>query len=165
MSPALKKRLIYGSGVFVLALSVVLVVWQGSFSMGEFGPANPQQTFVFWAISTLIFVLMVTLGFILFRELVKLYAARQANQVGSRIRTKLVLGALALSCVPVFCLVLFSFEVLNKSVNRWFTKPLDQQVDLFVNVANALEKEMSDKVSAQAELLALQPETRQTMSS
>src|SRR5262245_32118834 len=113
MPPHLKKRLIFGSGVFVLALSVVLVVWQGSFSMGEFGPANPQQTFVFWAISILIFVLMVTLGFILFREMVKLYVARQANQVGSRIRTKLVLGALALSCVPVFCLVLFSFEVLK----------------------------------------------------
>jgi two-component system, NtrC family, nitrogen regulation sensor histidine kinase NtrY len=120
MPTHLKKRLIFGSGVFLLAVSVVLVVWQGSFSMGEFGPANPQQTFIFWAISTLIFVLMVTLGFILFREMVKLYVARQANQVGSRIRTKLVLGALALSCVPVFCLILFSVEVLNRSVNRWF---------------------------------------------
>ena len=87
MPTHLKKRLIFGSGVFLLAVSVVLVVWQGSFSMGEFGPENPQQTFIFWAISTLIFVLMVTLGFILFREMVKLYVARQANQVGSRIRT------------------------------------------------------------------------------
>ena len=77
---------------------------------------------------------MVTLGFILFRELVKLYVARQANQEGSRIRTKLVLGALALSCFPVFFLVLFSFEVLNRSVDRWFTRPGGQQVELFVDV-------------------------------
>ena len=164
MPTHLKKRLIFGSGVFLLAVSVVLVVWQGSFSMGEFGPANPQQTFIFWAISTLIFVLMVTLGFILFREMVKLYVARQANQVGSRIRTKLVLGALALSCVPVFCLILFSVEVLNRSVNRWFMEPLDRQVDLYVDVAEGLEKELTDKLSAQTELLSLQPQTRQTLS-
>lgn len=163
MPPHLKKRLIFGSGVFVLVLSVVLVVWQGSFSMGDFGPANPQQTFIFWAVSTLIFVLMVTLGFILFREMVKLYVARQANQVGSRIRTKLVLGALALSCVPVFCLILFSFSVLNRSLDKWLTKPLDQQVDVLVHVADALGKELNDKVAAQAELLSQQPETRRIL--
>src|SRR6185295_2351928 len=163
MSPHLKKRLLFGSGVFVLALSVVLVVWQGSFSMGEFGPANPQQTFIFWAITTLIFVLMVTLGFILFRELVKLYVARQANQTGSRIRTKLVLGALALSCVPVFCLVAFSFQVLSRSLNFWFTNPVQQQVDVFVKAATLLEREMQDETNAQAALLAAKPEVLQTL--
>lgn len=163
MSPHLKRRLIFGSGVFVLALSVILVVWQGSFNMDALVPANPQQTFVFWAISMLIFVLMVTLGFILFREMVKLYVARQANQVGSRIRTKLVLGALALSCIPVFCLVLFSFHVLNRSVERWFANPVDQQVRLFVDVAKALQNELQDKVNVQTELLALRLETRMTL--
>src|SRR5687768_7988329 len=163
MSAHLKKRLLFGSGVFVLALSVVLVVWQGSFSMGEFGPANPQQTFIFWAITTLIFVLMVTLGFILFRELVKLYVARQANQPGSRIRTKLVLGALALTCVPVFCLVGFSIEVLSRSVDKWATNPVDKQVDLFVSVAAEVAKQLESKVNAQAALLAAQPETRRIL--
>src|SRR5207253_1346284 len=128
----MKKRWLLGIGVVLLAVSVLLVVWQGSFNMGAFRPANPSQTFIFWAMSVLIFVLMVTLGFILFRELVKIYIARQSNREGSRIRTKLVVGALALSCVPVFCLVLFSFEVLNNSLARWFTNPVENQVKLFV---------------------------------
>src|SRR4051794_17821610 len=110
-SAFMKKRLLLGLGVVVLAVSVFLVVWQGSFKMGQFGPTNPNQTLIFWAMSVLIFVLMVTLGFILFRELAKIYIARQSNREGSRIRTKLVVGALALSSVPVFCLVLFSFYV------------------------------------------------------
>jgi len=38
-----------------------------------------------WALSSLIFVLMVTLGFILSRMFVKLYIDRQANREGSRI--------------------------------------------------------------------------------
>lgn len=158
----MKKRLLLWIGVVVLAISVVLVAWQGSFKMG-IGPSNPNQTFVFWAISILIFVLMVTLGFILFRELVRLYIARQSNQQGSRIRTKLVLGALALSCVPVFCLVLFSFEVLSRSVDKWFTNPVEHGVSIFVDAANELAREMRDEVDAQTALLASRPEVRQIL--
>src|SRR6185436_19996910 len=163
MSAHLKKRLLFGSGVFVLALSVVLVVWQGSFSMGEFGPANPQQTFIFWAITTLIFVLMVTLGFILFRELVKLYIARQANQEGSRIRTKLVFGALTLTSVPAFFLVLFSFYVLSHSLNRWFTNPVEHQLNRFLEIAQLLQKEMGGEIKAQTAMLAEKTETHQIL--
>lgn len=159
----MKKRVLLGVGAVLLAVSVLLVVWQGSFSMGSIGPTNPSQTFIFWAMSVLIFVLMVTLGFILFRELVKLFIARQSNRLGSHIRTKLVLGALALSCVPVFCLVLFSFEVLSHSVNRWFTKPVQLQVDVFVNAAELLKREVQDEVNAQTALLALKPEVRQAL--
>jgi two-component system, NtrC family, nitrogen regulation sensor histidine kinase NtrY len=159
----MKKRVMLGIGVVLLAVSVLLVVWQGSFSMGNIAPTNPNQTFIFWAMSILIFVLMVTLGFILFRELVKLYIARQSNREGSRIRTKLVVGALALSCVPVFCLVLFSFEVLNRSVERWFTNPVEGQVQLFVKGAELLQHELQDEVSAQAAVLASKAEVRQAL--
>ena len=159
----MKNRLLLGAGVVLLAISVILVVWQGSFKMGNIGPTNPSQTFVFWAISILIFVLMVTLGFILFRDLVKLYIARQSKVLGSRIQTKLVLGALALSCVPVFCLVLFSFEVLSRSVNRWFTNPVDQEVTVFVDAVTKLQKEMREEVMAQTALLASRAEVRQAL--
>ena len=159
----MKKRVLLGIGVVLLAVSVLLVVWQGSFKMGNIGPTNPNQTFIFWAMSVLIFVLMVTLGFILFRDLVKLYIARQSNREGSRIQTKLVVGALALSCVPVFCLVMFSFEVLSRSLDRWFTNPVEGQVKVFVNAAEALRREMQDEVNAQATVLALRPEVRQAL--
>ena len=152
-----------GSGAVLLAVTVLLVAWLGSFNSGQFSPADPHQTVVFWATSALIFILMVTLGFILFRELAKLYIARQSNQQGSRIRTKLVLGALALSCVPVFFLVLFSFYVLSHSVNRWFTNPVDQTIERFVKVAELLQREMQDEVNAQTALLAAQPEVRRIL--
>jgi two-component system, NtrC family, nitrogen regulation sensor histidine kinase NtrY len=157
----MKKRVLKGIGVVLLAVSVLLVVWQGSFNTGRIGPTNPNQTFIFWAMSVLIFVLMVTLGFILFRDLVKVYIARQSNREGSRIQTKLVVGALALSCVPVFCLVLFSFEVLSHSLTRWFTNPVEGQVELFRKAAESLRREMQDEVKAQAIVLAGRAEVRQ----
>ena len=102
----MRKRYVFGAGLVLLALLLTLVVWQVSFNFGEFGPTNAAQTFAFWALSTLIFLLTVTLGFMLFRTAVRLYLERQRNHEGSRIKSKLVLGALALAGVCVVGLLL-----------------------------------------------------------
>src|SRR5579862_2492567 len=105
----MRKRYLFWSGLALLAILVTLVVWQVSFSFGDYGPATAAQTFVFWAVSTLIFLLTVTLGFMLFRTGMRLYIERQSNREGSRLKSKLVIGALALSLLPVVFLVLFSY--------------------------------------------------------
>ena len=89
----MRKRYLFASGLVLLAILLALVEWQVSFDFGEYGPANTAQTYVFWAVSTLIFLLTVTLGFMLFRTGVKLYFERQRDREGSRIKTKLVLGS------------------------------------------------------------------------
>ena len=159
----MRKRLLYGFAAVLLVISVVLVVWQGSFRLRQFDHSSPGQTLIFWAISILIVILMLTLGWILFRTGIKLYIERQSNQEGSRIRTKLVVGALALSSLPVFCLVLFSYEVMNVNLNAWFTEPVQGQVNDYVGLATTLHNEMQDETRAQAALLASQPETRQLL--
>lgn len=157
----MKKRLVYVSLLVLLMLSVLLVVWQGSFHL--FGPANPQQTLIFWAISSLIFILMVTLCWILFKEGVKLYIARQSNRAGSRIRSKLVVGAVALSCLPVSVFVLWSYEVLNYNLNAWFSNPAENQIKLYVGISDSLGQETQHRLDVQAQLLAERPEARQLL--
>lgn len=157
----MRKRLIYGCGVLLLAVLFTLVVWQGSFSFGDYGPSSPQQTYVLWAISTLIFLLTVTLGFMLARNFVKLYVERRSNREGSRIRSKLVLGALALSCVPVFFLVLFSIYVLNRNLEKWFTRPAENIKIEFVKISRAIDREHQDKARTQARWIASLPSVRQ----
>jgi two-component system nitrogen regulation sensor histidine kinase NtrY len=51
----MKKRFLYGAGIVLLVVSATLVIWQGSFTFGEFGPTSPEQTFLYWAVSTLVF--------------------------------------------------------------------------------------------------------------
>ena len=104
----------------LLVVSVILVVWQGSFTFGDYAPASIEGTYLFWAVSTLIFLLMVMLGFMLIRTGVKLYIERQSNRETSGIRIKMVIAALVLSFVPVFFLVLFSVSILNRNLEKWF---------------------------------------------
>ena len=155
----MKKRFLYGTAIVLLVISVILVVWQASFNFGEYGPSDPFQTFIFWAISSLIFVLMVTLGFILFRTSVKLYIERRSNREGSRIKTKLVIGALTLSFMPTLFLVLFSYGVLNRNLEKWFSKPAESERLSFVRISEGLRQEADEKAKAQAALLAAQPQT------
>ena len=154
----MRKRVAFGSGVVLLAILVTLVVWQGSFTFGPVAPSSAQQTYLFWAVSTLIFILTVILGFMLFRTAVKLYIERQANRPGSHIKSKLIGGALALSVLPVFFLVLWSVSVLNRNLETWFSRPAQNiRLDL-TTVGKALDEEVRDKLTAQARWLDSLPQ-------
>src|ERR1041385_3856923 len=156
---SMRKRTLYGTAIVLLVISVVLVVWLGSFNLGVYGPSNPQQTFLFWAVAILIFILMVTLGFILVRTGVKLYVERQSNREGSRIKTKLVVGALALSFTPAFFLVLFSYLILNVNLQRWLLAPGDAERRVFIEMEHRFMQELGQQAELQAALLAHMPET------
>ena len=150
----MRRRVAFGSGVVLLAILVTLVVWQGSFNLEQFAPSSIQQTYLFWAISTLVFVLTVMLGFILFRTGVRLYIERQSNRPGSHIKSKLIGGALALSVLPVIFLVLWSVSVLNRNLDSWFSRPArSMNVDLS-QVGAALDQEVREKLTAQGHWLA-----------
>jgi PAS domain S-box-containing protein len=156
----MRKRYVFGSGLVLLAILLTLVVWQTSLSFGEYGPANTAQTFVFWAVSTLIFLLTVTLGFMLFREGVKLYIARQTNREGSQIKSKLVFGALALSLLPVVFLVLFGYAILNRTLDKWFSLPGEGVRTNLMDTATAFEEEIQDCAQALAKLIVILPGAR-----
>src|SRR3984885_4142643 len=153
----MRKRYLFASRLVLLALLLTLVVWQVSFNFGEYGPADTAQTYVFWAVSTLIFLLTVTLGFMLFRTGVKLYFDRQSDREGSRIKTKLVLGALALSLLPVAFLVSFSYGVLNRTMDKWFTRPAEGVRVTLIDTAVAMGDEVQNRAQALANWIALMP--------
>ena len=159
----MKRRLLYGAGIVALAILVTLVVWQGSFTFGEFGPSNPSQVFLFWAVSTLVFLLTVTLGFILFRTGARLYVERRSGREGSRIKTKLVIGALALSFIPVVFFVLYTFYVLNRNLDKWFTRPAEGVATRLTEIGKALDRQLREHAMTDAAWLASLPETQELL--
>src|SRR5262249_4186524 len=70
-------------------------------------PDSAQETLVLVALSALVFLLLVALSFVLLRNLLKLYAERRLGVLGSRFRTRMVIGALLLSFAPALGLFMF----------------------------------------------------------
>ena len=157
----MRKRYVLGSGIALLAILTTLIVWQTSFTFGEYGPSSPEQTFVLWAVSTLIFVLAVTLGFMLFRTGVKLYLERQRNREGSRMQTKLFAGALALSLLPVIFLVAFSYLILNRNIEKWFMRPVEGIKTELEETASSFNLEVQGRADALTKWLVTRADVRQ----
>jgi PAS domain S-box-containing protein len=152
-----KKVLFNAASVTALAIMAALLVWQGSFRL-PIDPDTPEQTYFLWATSSLVFLLTVTLGFMLFRTGVKLYLARKSNREGSRIRTQLMVGALALSIIPVFFMLLFSIEVLNFNIQRMFLGPTESVLHNLTEVGNEFIAQTRLHAAAEARWLAASPQ-------
>jgi PAS domain S-box-containing protein len=154
----MKRKVLVGLGVLLLGVLVAMLVLQGSFTLGNITPQGAGQVYIFWAVSTLVFLLTVLIGFILFRTFLKIYLERQRNREGSRLRTKLVLAALGISLLPVFFFAVFSIYVLNRNLDKWFSQPAVAAKASLVGITMAIERSAEGKARAQAELLASLPE-------
>ncbi len=152
----MRKRYVFAAGLLPLAILLTLVVWQVSFKP-EYGPTDATQTIPFWAVSTLIFILTFWLLVRLVKISVKLYLERQSGREGSRIKSKLVFGALALSLLPVVFLFLFGWVILNRTLDKWFSTPGENIRFELTKTSNALGDEVQGRAQALANWLAEQP--------
>src|SRR5277367_1261488 len=150
------KILRYGFAAILLIASAVIVVWQGS------GKPNvrpdPEHTVFYFATALLIFLLMVTLGFMLGKIVVKLWIDRRSDRLGSRIRTKLVMGAFTLSLMPVFFMVVFSSFVMSKTLKIWFIAPHEHIMNDIRGFTAALDRQTRGKALSEAQFIASMPE-------
>jgi nitrogen fixation/metabolism regulation signal transduction histidine kinase len=159
-----RHRLRFSAGLAALSVLIALVVWQGSFTVGDYGPQTPEQTYVFWALSTVIFLLTVLLGFILFRDAIKLYFARRAGVEGARIRTKILVGALGLVFLPTVFLFLWSVEVLNRNLDKWFSRPAERIKLNLAEIGSAMQAEAQRRAVVAARWLADSAQFREFLS-
>jgi two-component system, NtrC family, nitrogen regulation sensor histidine kinase NtrY len=107
-------------------LLLTILVLQGSFNLKFISPDSNQQLLFFAGLSALIFLLFVALTVVLGRNLLKLYAERQRGVAGSKFRTRLVVVSLLLSFLPVIAMFWFSYGLMNRSIDKWFSQPVEE---------------------------------------
>ena len=116
----------------VIALSIAMfflfavIFSQATFKLTLLDPDTSEETLIFAALSALIFLLFVALVFVLIRTLLRLYAERKTGVLGSKFRSRMVMGALLLSLGPVIFLFMFSYGLMNRSIERWFSRPVEE---------------------------------------
>jgi len=83
-------------------------------------PDTASDTLLLYALSTLNFVAFVVFSFIFVRNLLKLRRERRELQLGSKIKTRLLVYFIAISFLPIIAMAVFSYLFLNRSLEKWF---------------------------------------------
>jgi PAS domain S-box-containing protein len=117
-----RVRLTVGGILLTLLLAAVFTL--GSLDV-PFEPGSWKVIIALYALSSLIIAALLVFGLILTRSVVRLWMERSKEQPGARFKTKMVLGAMAISLLPVIFMFFVSYSLLNRTLGRWFPRPLE----------------------------------------
>src|ERR1700755_686385 len=108
-------------GGLVLLLLSVLVALQ-VFGLWEvFTPDTASDTLLIYSLSTLNFVAFFLFTFIFIRSLLKLRRERRERQLGSKLKTRLVVSFLPVPPLPITAMAVFSYMFFNRTLDKWFS--------------------------------------------
>ena len=132
-----KQRWTLGIGAALLTLLLAAVFTFGSLDV-PFEPKNWREAMALYAVSTFITAALLVFLLILTRTVLRLWAERGKEQLGARFKTKMVVGAMALSLLPVLFMFFVSYSLLNRTLGRWFPRPLEIASEQTQNLLNDL---------------------------
>ena len=127
-------------------------------------PDSNQQLLVFASLTAVIFFLFVALTFVLVRNLLKLFAERRLGVLGSKFRTRLVVAGLLLSFLPVIFMFWFAYVLMNRSIDKWFSTPVEEVRQDTATMASLLSGYAAQNARAEAQSIAAIPETQHAFS-
>src|SRR5258707_9911336 len=130
-----KQRWTLGIGAALLTLLLAAVFTFGSLDV-PFEPKNWRQLLPLYAVSSFTTAACLVFFMILMRTVLRLWAERSKEQLGARFKTKMVVGAMALSLLPVLFMFFVSYSLLNRTLGRWFPRPLEIASEQTQNLMN-----------------------------
>jgi len=137
-----RRILLWGLGTTVLVL-LAIIISQQLWLWTIIPPDTAADTVLLYALSTLNFVAFVVFSFIFVRNLLKLRRERHERQLGSKIKTRLLVYFIAISFLPIIAMASFSYLFLNRSLEKWFGR-------LPARVVNEAQEVQREAIDAQA---------------
>jgi hypothetical protein len=153
-SASRRKTVIIVLGGIVIAL-VAAFAALNAFSLKFLNPATTGEIVVFTGLSALAFLLFVTVLMLLVRNVLKLYADQRSRVMGTRLRTRMLWGAVLVSLVPIIFMAIFSYGLMNRAVDRWFSQPVTEMRDDSNRMALQLAQYTSANARTEAESIAV----------
>jgi two-component system, NtrC family, nitrogen regulation sensor histidine kinase NtrY len=123
-------------------------------------PDNNQQLLFLASLAVLIFVLFLVLTFVLVRNVLKLFAERRMGVLGSKFRTRLLVASLLLSFLPVIGMFFFAYVLMNRSIDKWFSTPVEEVRRDNENMTALLWQYAAQNAHAEAAAIATSPEVQ-----
>ena len=150
MSTSRKSQLLLGLGGMAIVFLLASVFTLGSLTL----PFPSMDQVVLYALSMFLVAALVVFLFVLARTLVRLGAERLARKPGSRFKTKMVLGAIAVSFLPVIVLFFVSYALLNRTLVLWFPRPLEIATESSRALVNEMIRADAERMSGVAKEVA-----------
>jgi len=144
-----RKILMIVLGVLLLVLFLGLAALN-AFRLSFLTPDTPGGIFLFTSVSFIAFLLFLAMLVMLMRNVLKLYAEQRSGVLGSRLRTRMLTGAVLLSLIPVGCMFAFSYLLMNRAIDRWFAQPAAQLRNESAYISLDLARYIADNARSEA---------------
>ena len=126
MEPTVEKkkrtRVPWVMGIAVLVLFVLLVLLQTSNLWKNLAVETSSDLVLLYSLTTLNFFAFIIFGFIFLRSIIKLVRERRSLELGSQIKTRLLMYFFLVSLLPIVAMAGFSYLFMNRALERWFTQ-------------------------------------------
>ena len=123
--------ILLGIGLFLAALVGLLQVADRS---TELAPDYLSEV-VLYALTAACMTMLFLLGFLLARNIIKLWVERRRAAPFARFRAKLVAALLAMTLIPAVLVLLVGSELIRSSAQRWFSAPIDEVLTSAAEIA------------------------------
>ena len=139
-----RRRLLLAGVILTLLLAAVFTL--GSLDT-PFEPRSWRDVLTLYAVSSFITAALIVFGLIISRTVLRLWAERSREQFGARFKSKMVVGAVAISLLPILFMFFVSYSLLNRTLARWFPRPIEIASEQSAALLNALGVREHDRLS------------------
>lgn len=164
--PNWTRRLWLALGGLCVSLLAAAIFTLGSLN-APVRPDNVHDFIVLFSLSAFAFEAFLVFSLILGRNIVRHLAEHRVGLLGSRFKTKMVLGAMGVSLLPVVFLFFFSYALMNRTMAIWFPKPLETanaQSRALINEMGAKERDKLDGLAQDVSLWLSAPRRKHDLS-
>ncbi|MGA2249841.1 sensor histidine kinase [Terracidiphilus sp.] len=153
-NPRLRLVSFLAGGVMFIFLLLGALQWWNTSRISFLNPETAGETLAFTAFTVVLFLLLVALLMLLLRNLLKLYAGQGSSALGARLRNRMVLGAVLIALTPAVLMYLYSFQFMNRTIERWFSPNTTQLRDDSTRVVQELAHYVTSNARVEAESIA-----------
>jgi hypothetical protein len=116
-----------------------------------FNPETANETLISTGLIMLAFLSLLLLLVLLWRNVLRIYAGPGSSGLGTRLRSRLVLGAGLIALLPAVFMFLFSYLLMNRSLDRWFSPNISELRDDSTRVVLELAQYVVGNARGEAE--------------
>lgn len=121
------------------------------------------QSLLYFGLVHLNLILIMLLGFLVFRNLIKAYLARRSGTLGSSLKWRMVTSLLAFSMLPSIVLFTGSSYVIRQGFERWFGTQVARALEDAQAITNVHYEGIENNLEFIAERLGLRLQALQRM--